>query len=375
MWSVSAKRCNGVSGSLKVWLAAIVAVATVGAATLLDMAQGPAKPSRTHFLSRSGTTAGQRIRTHGTPKLGVTLSKSASTFTADPNVGNSQGNQTVYYLVTVKNEGNVTLVGVHFIVYTDPPLLGNSTATNLSSDLTLNYSNNLSGILPIGCVPGLSAPGTLKCYVGNSTIAQMPPGTTRHIKLYPDFAQDAQQLARKSISMYVTATGTGTDGQMTSITTAPVSMNISGVNYNDALRIHLSFRPDKVTTTQVFTMFVSLTNESSTPLTNVVVNPQNPDEYLPGPPLGNKLMEELAGFPRYRCEAAAGNITCEANPSPTLVPGATETMDFGEIVPTQVSSEYYRYHPTSSLYAYAVGTTPSGQHVYAAATGDVVNVS
>ena len=381
-------------GGARRWLILAVAlVLAVGAwlvswSMLRDSAREVIKPPVTSLVT--GNSLGGMInggKVHRTSKLVVGLTASShilSGFPVNyagqfevPIPAHTPSDSSVTLDLTVKNTGTIPLrhatVYISAVYPRNPsPNAANKAAgmythlieMDISTSDKLNF--NCGGVAVFWANPSV-------CQVGSAG-GLMPPGSSETVSIVTSFNQvSALETTSPSISLVARATGITPNGSIIKATAHPLSLSIVPADFNNTLSIHLAFAPDKVARGQVFAITVTLINNSRTmPINDLMIE-------VPETPQGNP-MSRPKGFPSNDCIGLTyANLVCRPGASQTLAPGASKSVEFPEVVPGPSSFDYvpgysYIFTKQNPGVVEVVGVTPSGNGVYATATG-YVNIS
>ena len=385
-------------GGVRIWIVIVVVLVIMTAGglvswtTLHGTPRATTTPTTRHMTKPHGhqgkthSTKRTRTRTHGHGELSLTLkswtfkgnlamSDSNGFFQPLANVSTSEMDpgQDNYY-VTITNDGRIPLTHLSIVFDIAPyPFPGLSIGFMLpglpdvaplpSSDNPVCPSSIPSDGQFVCSLPfehGLMAPGKSRIYDLGLQLQVVPPS----------------QALPSAFTIHATVRAQASNGSAAEATAPPLIKKVFRVDYNKDLQVHLSFQPSTVAPNQIFIMTVTLTNNGTAPIGNLVVSAPETPQGNPDPQAG------LHNFNTTNCGGQDFAVQmCSPAQSQTLAPGASETMEFGEIIPGPsypgidhaAPSILTKQYPGQ---VYASGTSPQAfaDTVWASTTG-YVNLS
>ena len=335
-------------GGVRIWIVIVVVLVIMTAGGLVSWTTLHGTPRATtttpttrHMTKPHGhqgkthSTKTTRTRTHGHGELSLTLkgslamSDSGGFFIAPvaippPEINTSQN---IYY-VTITNDGRISLTHLSIVFDIAPyPFPGLNiqqlflpglpdTAPLPSSDNPVCPSSIPSDGQFVCSLPfehGVMAPGKSRIYALGLLLQVVPPS----------------QALPSAFTIHATVRAQASNGSAVETTAPPFTIKVFRVDYNKDLQVHLSFQPSTVAPNQIFTMTVTLTNNGTAPIGNLVVSAPETPQGNPDPQAGLQH-----NFNTTNCNGQDFAVQmCSPAQSQTLAPGASETMGFGEMIP------------------------------------------
>lgn len=334
-------------GGVRIWIVIVVALVIMTAGglvswTTLHGTPRATTPSTTHHITKphdhqgkTNSTKTTRTRTHGHGELSLTLKGSLAITDSGgysgvpdaipPSEINPGANN---YYITITNDGRIPLTHLSIVFDFAPyPFPGLSTvqfflprlpdtAPLPSSDNPVCPSsipsNDGQFVCSLPFEHGLMAPGKSRIYYLGFLLQVVPPS----------------QALPSALTIHATVRAQASNGSAVETTAPPFTIKVFRVDYNKDLQVHLSFHPSTVAPNQIFIMTVTLTNNGTVPIGNLVV-------VAPETPQGNP--DHQAGLHNFSTTNCGGQDfavqICTPAQSQTLAPGTSETMGFGEIIP------------------------------------------
>jgi hypothetical protein len=308
---------------------------------------------------------------NGTAKLSVSVTADKQTIdateagAADFHLTPDLPQRYVDYHFSVANDGTVPLE--HTILHVSISPLPTS---------GVGIESPLQNEPPLVCPNQFPVSGEEACQVGSAKGVMAPES-----KVSGGFGVDYVQVpgggtAAPSVTVTVSASGVAPGGQVVKALAAPAIVKVVPADINSTLTVGLSFQPDRAAPNQWFTMTVTLVNHSPTETVGqlMVLVPQTPGGDYPTPSLPPGANVVL--YPPSCQGLSFLNWICEAVPSQTLAPGASESMKFWEaIAPGEATLDAPLLGPLPSsskgvaFWAAAAGLLTPGRYAYASAIG------